>query len=539
MIYESAAETAKKIRTALKAGFPSVKFSVRSKSYSGGSSVDVHWTDGPMQDDVDAVLARFSSASFDGMQDLKTSHGYEYEGQIYNGADWVHGQRELSPELRARVEAKAGEMFDDFQADHWMRGQRMAQAEAALIEEARIPENESFRCGQCGSSRVTVSANDGGMGYCEHCPEKVNVVPVAADPGPVDGVTMTLNDEKQGIEIRFAECPPIGVRLMLKENGFRWSRRGFWYAKQTPERLTLAKTLQETEQGGGLEVAAEEEPEDAPAYKVTVSDPYGMREVFTLSGEPDENSITAVVAGRHPDRCADFAYAVGPNEYQYVGPIALPGWDGGDTVPMLRVLITWSECPLFEGGEFYTTWAEANAAMLRGAAHHGAGGGYYKTGFLVAWADGHTYEGRIDLNDKDSNLSEHIRQHCEAHVSKPAHMTQESWDGYMQFVTKGGTEDVSSEFRKFLDRYSLVDDVPSGPKPGGGKLAEVIQFRPRATVPDAPGGAQFTPGQRLMIRVLREMIPPDMVEGGLDAGLTPEQLMETAGAALESQGPAQ
>ena len=45
--YLTAAETAKLIRKALKASFPGVKFSVRSKSYSMGASVNVSYIDGP------------------------------------------------------------------------------------------------------------------------------------------------------------------------------------------------------------------------------------------------------------------------------------------------------------------------------------------------------------------------------------------------------------------------------------------------------------------------------------------------------------
>jgi len=45
--YESTADTAKRVRKALKHYFPAVKFSVHSKVYSGGSSIDVRWTDGP------------------------------------------------------------------------------------------------------------------------------------------------------------------------------------------------------------------------------------------------------------------------------------------------------------------------------------------------------------------------------------------------------------------------------------------------------------------------------------------------------------
>lgn len=70
--YISVAETAKLLRESLKKAFPGVKFGVRSKSYSGGASITVYWTDGPKAKAVDAVCGQFTGADFDGMIDLKT-----------------------------------------------------------------------------------------------------------------------------------------------------------------------------------------------------------------------------------------------------------------------------------------------------------------------------------------------------------------------------------------------------------------------------------------------------------------------------------
>lgn len=92
-IYESASETAKKVRKMLKAEFPKTKFSVKSETYSMGSSVTVYYKDGekPGDEIYDKVRA-FSSTSFDGMDDSSSSKGYEWEGKIYNGADYVRYQ---------------------------------------------------------------------------------------------------------------------------------------------------------------------------------------------------------------------------------------------------------------------------------------------------------------------------------------------------------------------------------------------------------------------------------------------------------------
>ena len=95
--YLSVTETAKLVRNALKAVFPTVKFSVRSSSYSGGASIDVDWTDGPAAKRVEAITERFRGASFDGMIDLKSSHNSEWQGQrVHFGADYVFAHRRHS-----------------------------------------------------------------------------------------------------------------------------------------------------------------------------------------------------------------------------------------------------------------------------------------------------------------------------------------------------------------------------------------------------------------------------------------------------------
>jgi hypothetical protein len=90
------AETARQIRAALKASFPHVKFSVRSKSYSMGSSVDVHWTDGPLTVQVEKITT----------------------GEILSGGNrFVHCTRDVGARVNAYAERRAREL-DDFDKLH-------------------------------------------------------------------------------------------------------------------------------------------------------------------------------------------------------------------------------------------------------------------------------------------------------------------------------------------------------------------------------------------------------------------------------------
>lgn len=102
--YISVADTAKLVRVALKQAFPSVKFSVRSSSYSGGASIRVSYNDGPVQRDVEDVVSKFSGSTFDGMIDLKSYHTSELNGEkVSYGADSVHVDRIVSKELMQRA----------------------------------------------------------------------------------------------------------------------------------------------------------------------------------------------------------------------------------------------------------------------------------------------------------------------------------------------------------------------------------------------------------------------------------------------------
>lgn len=95
--YMSCADTAKMIRQALKEAFPDVKFSVRSKTYSGGASIDVSWTDGPNTNQVEAIAKTFSGGYFDGMTDYKGCTYSMLEGQVVRfGADFVFCNRRFS-----------------------------------------------------------------------------------------------------------------------------------------------------------------------------------------------------------------------------------------------------------------------------------------------------------------------------------------------------------------------------------------------------------------------------------------------------------
>lgn len=102
--YLSCAETAKLLRKALTAKFPKIKFSVRSKTYSGGASINVGWTNGPTSSQVKKICDLYEGADFDGMQDLKTYKSSILVGvdgnmeKVHFGADFIFESRHYTPE---------------------------------------------------------------------------------------------------------------------------------------------------------------------------------------------------------------------------------------------------------------------------------------------------------------------------------------------------------------------------------------------------------------------------------------------------------
>ena len=66
----TAAKAAKAIRKELKEAFPSIKFSVTSKNFSMGNSIDVDWMTGPTSKEVEAIINKYQYGHFNGMEDI-------------------------------------------------------------------------------------------------------------------------------------------------------------------------------------------------------------------------------------------------------------------------------------------------------------------------------------------------------------------------------------------------------------------------------------------------------------------------------------
>ena len=86
-------ERAREIRKELKREFPEVKFSVRTKKYSGGSSISVSWLDFPTVEAVEKITSKYESIS-----------RCEYTGEILSGGNtYIHTYNTWSEGMEASI----------------------------------------------------------------------------------------------------------------------------------------------------------------------------------------------------------------------------------------------------------------------------------------------------------------------------------------------------------------------------------------------------------------------------------------------------
>lgn len=95
---------------------------------------------------------------------------------------------------------------------------------------------------------------------------------------------MMLNEKHNGVEIYFDNKPGAEVRENLKNNGFKWhNQKKCWYAKNTPERLSIARNYSIT---NAEEMALSAETE-------TPSNDYGVRvgDIFSASWGYEQTNV--------------------------------------------------------------------------------------------------------------------------------------------------------------------------------------------------------------------------------------------------------
>ncbi|HHH1368289.1 TPA: LPD29 domain-containing protein [Yersinia enterocolitica] len=93
------------IRKELKDAFPNAKFSVRKRNYD---CVYVNWIDGPIEDEVKAIISKYKGGRFNGMEDIYESISTPFN-EVYGSVSYLFTNREYSEILTE----KAIELFKE------------------------------------------------------------------------------------------------------------------------------------------------------------------------------------------------------------------------------------------------------------------------------------------------------------------------------------------------------------------------------------------------------------------------------------------
>ena len=107
--WKKTTEVAIIIRSILKTNFKDYNFSVRSKSYAGGSSINISWTNGPTHKEVDSLVKHLQSVSHMDITDLVHHVPFcEHDGEKFNSmADHIFSNRHETVEFITPIAAEA------------------------------------------------------------------------------------------------------------------------------------------------------------------------------------------------------------------------------------------------------------------------------------------------------------------------------------------------------------------------------------------------------------------------------------------------
>lgn len=105
-------DVAKLIRKILKGSYPEIKFSVRSKKYAGGASIDVSYWDGPQASKVEALIKHLQHNDYmDNTDYVHTKVSIHGTKTFHSGAGYIFVKRDYS---KAITEEVARKVIEDY-----------------------------------------------------------------------------------------------------------------------------------------------------------------------------------------------------------------------------------------------------------------------------------------------------------------------------------------------------------------------------------------------------------------------------------------
>lgn len=106
-----AGEAAKEIRQVLKMAFPGQKFEVSSKNYSGGNSINISYTNGPTQKEVERYVRDFEYGQFDGMTDM---YNITNRNKNIPQVKYLFVNRHMSPQLAKYLREELADYYSEW-----------------------------------------------------------------------------------------------------------------------------------------------------------------------------------------------------------------------------------------------------------------------------------------------------------------------------------------------------------------------------------------------------------------------------------------
>lgn len=349
VVWLSTAETAQLIRQELKTAFPGIKFSVKSKEYSGGSSVTVRYTNGPKDKEVEAVVDRVVAMK-------------EYQGRtIRTGAGYTFVNRDHTLDIFKAIILAVRDryglpdpIFAESATDH------------PYVVNEWFPERD--------------------LNYHREFYHEFG-----------------LWDEKDGLITCVEDLPSV---KKAKADEAEWEAGQAQRDAERAEYLAAEAQLQ-----------AEEEAAKAEAEKV----------------------IAVAVAAAQAE-----------------------GWAG--KVPAVGFVLDWSESNRADCWRVFPTWQAIHQHIRHIAEAAPSDGAYDKTGFIVYWADGNTYGGRLDIqhpsrpaDSNDNDLAGHIYDfvhfHAGLHTAEtlPSHLDMAQYYSFLRMMG----DDHQRDMLELLEKYDI------------------------------------------------------------------------------------
>ena len=216
--YLSVGDKRRNVLAVLKHEFPGVKFKAHTRNGSTSDSITVEYEDGPALGKVNAVMVGFETTEYNGYEDIHEPVTRP-ASVVCGGFDYVFVHRNTSKPVSQYIQDWIKSNVSGA-SDEYIRTKAVQ-----ILNKSDLPITEYDIMG------LTID-HEGEWTLVV----KVKEVPKQSKECAMTGseASVTYNEQKGGIEIRFPYMPSDEIRQYLKDSGYRWSKFGkCWWIKDT------------------------------------------------------------------------------------------------------------------------------------------------------------------------------------------------------------------------------------------------------------------------------------------------------------------